>query len=102
FEPREAIHRSSVERDLPHLAARAPRASQDEELRRAPRAALEVDADPVPPERKPRVRGDRADLGVRLERERVEAPGALLDLVQRHRARLDLEAGPIELDLGPH
>ena len=64
--------------------------------------ALEVQAEPMPAERKPGIGRDGANFWVRLKRERVEAFGALLDLRQRQRASLELEAWVIEQDLLPN
>jgi transmembrane protein DUF3556 len=99
FEAREAAHRRAVEGHLPGLAARGP--AQHERLARAALGPLEVQPHAVPAERKPRVRRDRAHLAARALLERIEALGALLDLVERHGPRLELEARVVELELPP-
>ena len=62
---------------------------------------MEVKPHAVPAEREPCVSRDRADLGIDREREGIEARRAVLDLAERERSGLELEARMIEEDLLP-
>src|SRR5438309_738350 len=65
-------------------------------------ASLEMRPQAEPAQREPGVDRDRAAVLVGSQRQRIEAGGAVLDLRERDRARLQLEARPIELDALPH